>query len=136
MEKNNDIIRDNEIDTEIIPALVRKKIKSGMSTELSVKNTLDQITGTASVALSFSDINKFILASNNGSLYLLTNNKDIIFASDKLILDSLDRKLNLKEKLVLLRFHRLKLTVYFQSPCMIFNLKLVHLKILIKKNFH
>ena len=78
-EKNNDIIRDNEIDTEIIPALVRKKIKSGMSTELSVKNTLDQITGTASVALSFSDINKFILASNNGSLYLLTNNKDIIF---------------------------------------------------------
>lgn len=85
--------REYEIDTEIIPSLVRFEIKHGYSPRQSVVKTLQRIEGTASIALTFTDLNKFILATNNGSLYILTNSKDILyFASERSMLEKLLRK--------------------------------------------
>ena len=50
--------------------------------------------------MTFTDIQKFVLATNNGSLYILHNNKDIIyFASEKGILEGLIKKISLEEKI-------------------------------------
>ncbi len=99
-EQNLDLTRVNEIDTEVIPSLVRKELTNGFSLEKSVSNTFEKIDGTASVALTTNDLNKFVLATNNGSLYVIHNNKDIIyFASEKAILKKLVDKFNLKSKI-------------------------------------
>lgn len=99
-EQNLDLTRVNEIDTEVIPSLVRKELTNGFSLEKSVSNTLEKVDGTASIALTTNDLNMFVLATNNGSLYVIHNNKDIIyFASEKEILTKLVDKLNLKSKI-------------------------------------
>ena len=76
--------REHEIDTEVIPALVRMELNEGKSVEASVVNSIEKVFGTASIAMTFADIQKFVLATNNGSLYILHNNKDIVyFASER-----------------------------------------------------
>ena len=93
--KNKNLLRKYEIDSEILPTLVRKEINQGHSIEFSVKEVINKIYGTVSAALSFVDIEKFILATNNGSLYVLNNEKDIIyFASELYILKELSKKLS------------------------------------------
>jgi len=89
--------REHEIDTEVIPALVRMELDEGKSVESSVINSIKKILGTASVAMTFTDIEKFVLATNNGSLYILHNNRDIIyFASESGMLRDLVKKMSLK----------------------------------------
>jgi len=65
--------RKYEIDTEVIPALVRMDLNEGNSVESSVVNSIEKVFGTVSIAITFTDIQKFILATNNGSLYILNN---------------------------------------------------------------
>ena len=95
--QNPTLKREYEIDTEILLALIRNSINKGESIENSIKDVCSKIWGTASMALAFTDINKFSLSTNNGSLYILHNSKDILFfASEKFMLDSLieAKKLN------------------------------------------
>ncbi len=113
-EKNQDLVRENEIDTEIIPALVRKELTAGKSLETSVVNTINKVFGTASVALTTNDLNKFVLATNNGSLYILHNHKDIIyFASEKAMLAKLINKLDLEKKIGEVSLFQLKANSLF-----------------------
>jgi len=101
--------REHEIDTEVIPALVRMELNEGKTVVSSVVNTFEKIVGTASIAMTFTDIQKFVLATNNGSLYILHNNKDIIyFASERGMLNSLIKKMSLKDKIGSFELFQLK----------------------------
>lgn len=108
-EKNPNLNRQNEIDTEILPSLIREELKSKSSLDFAIKNTINKVFGTASVALAFNDLNKFALATNNGSLYIIHNNKDILyFASERAMLNGLIEKMSLKEKIGDFDFFQLK----------------------------
>ena len=61
-----------------------------------MKNTLKKVFGTASVALAFNDLNKFVLATNNGSLYVIHNKDIIYFASERAMLNGLIKKMSLE----------------------------------------
>ena len=105
---NTQLKRENEIDTEVLPSLIRDGLNSGSSVELSVKNTLKKVFGTASVALAFNDLNKFVLATNNGSLYVIHNKDIIYFASERAMLNGLIKKMSLEETIGKFDFFQLK----------------------------
>ena len=108
-ENHPSLVRENEIDTEVLPALIRMELNNGKSIESSVKNTINKVFGTASIAITFADLEKFVLATNNGSLYVIHNNKDIIyFASERAMLYGLIKKLSLQEKIGEFDFFQLR----------------------------
>ena len=78
-EAHHDLEREYEIDTEIVLALVRKYLGGGDALGKAVSRAIDDVFGTASVALGFIDLQAFVLATNNGSLYTLHNDRDILF---------------------------------------------------------
>lgn len=99
-EQHPKLVREHEIDTEVLPALIRMELNNGSGIKKAVVNTIDKVFGTASVALAFADLDKFVLATNNGSLYLLHNGKDIIyFASERAMLNGLIKKMSLEQKI-------------------------------------
>ena len=97
-KQNPGIKKKYDIDTEILLSLIRQEIKTGNSIEEAISNAVNKLEGTISIAISFNDFKKIILATNNGSLYIVSNNKDILFfASEKHILDKLIKKNNLNK---------------------------------------
>lgn len=81
------------IDTEIIPALIRKELVNRKDISQVFKHALNQLEGTYSIATMFNDLNQFVLATNNGSLYYLTdNNSYIVFASERFFLERLKKE--------------------------------------------
>jgi glutamine---fructose-6-phosphate transaminase (isomerizing) len=92
-KQHSDLKRDYLIDTEIIPALIRKELNSQNDLVRSCNDALGQLEGTYSIALMFQDLDQFVLATNNGSLYFISDNKDfIIFASESFFLDKLKKE--------------------------------------------
>ncbi|MBA31873.1 MAG: glucosamine 6-phosphate synthetase [Chloroflexi bacterium] len=97
-ERHPNINRENEIDTEVLLALIRLELKNNKSVKEAVSKSINKIFGTVSTALVFEDLDEFILATNNGSLYILYNNKDILFfASERSMLSEFEKKINLSE---------------------------------------
>lgn len=91
-ESHSELKRDYLIDTEIIPTLLREELKHQNDLAFSCNNVFSQIEGTYSIALMFQDLDQFVLATNNGSLYYLSDNKDlIVFASEKYFLEELKK---------------------------------------------
>lgn len=87
--------REYEIDTEVFLSILRFQLQSN-SLETAISETFNDTFGTVSIALAFNDLNRFVLASNNGSLYVLHNNKDILFfASEKYMLSQFVKKVDL-----------------------------------------
>jgi extradiol dioxygenase family protein len=85
--------REYFIDTEIIPALIRKEMQQQDNLVTACCNAFNQIIGTYSVAMMFNDLDQFILGTNNGSLYYLTDNENFItFTSEKYFLERLKRE--------------------------------------------
>ena len=107
-KKNPELNRKYEIDTEVLPSLIRNELNQKKSIELSIKNTLDKVFGTASVAIAFNDLSKFALATNNGSLYVIHRDDIIYFASERAMLNGLIDKLSLKNKIGDFEFFQLK----------------------------
>ncbi len=98
-KSNGDISRKFEVDTEIINSLFSKYLKITKSAESALKETLTQIEGSYSIALLDSDSNKFITATNTGSLYTLKCNEMFVFASEKYFLESFCKHFGLNEKI-------------------------------------
>jgi glutamine---fructose-6-phosphate transaminase (isomerizing) len=97
-EKHTNIKRENEIDTEVLLALVRSEIDINKSVEEAVKSSVEKVIGTVSVALVLDNLNKFVLCTNNGSLYMIHNNRDILFfASESFMLKEFEKKANLSQ---------------------------------------
>jgi glutamine---fructose-6-phosphate transaminase (isomerizing) len=85
--KYQDIRREYEIDTEVFLAIVRRRLEKGAGSCESVAEAVKEVFGTASVGLMFNDRAELVLATNNGSLYILTNYDDIlVFASEGFML--------------------------------------------------
>lgn len=98
-QANKELTRDYDIDTEIMPALIRKRLNDGESTIEAVSSTLKEIFGTVATAILFNDRPEFILATNNGSLYTLSDNKEIlVFASERYMLEEVLNSSVLKTK--------------------------------------
>jgi hypothetical protein len=89
-QKNPDITREFDVDTEIIASLVRKYVKTGSSLCNAVVETYSQIEGAASIAFFAADHDNLYLASNNGSLYFFVDKQKnfMAFASEKYMLFS------------------------------------------------
>jgi glutamine---fructose-6-phosphate transaminase (isomerizing) len=93
-EKHPQLKREYAIDTEIIPSLVRAGLENKKGLLAACNETFNQLAGTYSVAMMLSDYNEFIMATNNGSLYYITDDENyFVFASESYFLDRL-----LKEK--------------------------------------
>jgi glutamine---fructose-6-phosphate transaminase (isomerizing) len=89
-QQHPDLARTYSIDTEIIPALIRKQLKSSDDLVEACNKAFVQLEGTWSVAIMFHDLDQFLLATNNGSLYYITDsNSFITFASEGYFLEKL-----------------------------------------------
>ena len=95
-EKHPEIKRNYEIDTEVLLSLIRYNIQQNKSLEESVSSSINEVYGTVSTAMVFDNLNKFVLATNNSSLYTIHNNKDILFfASERNMLREFVKKVDL-----------------------------------------
>jgi hypothetical protein len=90
--------REFEVDTEVFIAIIKHHISEGKSISNAVQLAYQEIKGTASTAILFSEFNKVVLASNNASLYYAFNKEKgiLIFASENHILETAINELNLK----------------------------------------
>ncbi|MFN7013710.1 MAG: hypothetical protein ACK4ON_05520, partial [Bacteroidia bacterium] len=89
-----------EVDTEVFIAIIKHYIASGKSIIDAVQLAYQEIKGTASTAILFSEFNKVVLASNNASLYYAFNKEKgiLIFASENFILQTTINDLKLKQE--------------------------------------
>jgi asparagine synthetase B (glutamine-hydrolysing) len=84
------LTRAYDIDTEVMLALVAKYIGEGWDLASSVSKTLSEVVGTVATAMYVSAFNEFALATNNGSLYLLTDGRELLaFASERYFVSQL-----------------------------------------------
>jgi len=91
-QRHPDLERDYSIDTEIIPALIRKELKATDDLAEACNKAFVQLEGTWSIAIMFHDLDQFLLATNNGSLYYITDNESFItFASEGYFLERLKK---------------------------------------------
>lgn len=86
-----DLEKKFDVDTEVLLSLLQHFRNNGFSLVQAAKNTYGLIEGSASIAVTFDNINSVLLATNTGSLYSAKSRKgDIIaFASEKFILKQL-----------------------------------------------
>ena len=90
-KKHPELIREFRIDSEIILSLLDQSISQNQDNlEMAIKDSLNQLEGTYSIMAFFPRLNKILLATNNGSLYYLTDrNSYMIFGSESHYLDEL-----------------------------------------------
>ncbi len=93
-QKNPDLVREYDIDTEVFAALVRKYITNDFSLSESVENAMKDCFGTISTVMMFTDSHQIALATNNGSLYYAKiGDECIVFASELYILQQTAEKM-------------------------------------------
>ncbi|NDC31716.1 MAG: glucosamine 6-phosphate synthetase, partial [Bacteroidetes bacterium] len=69
-----------------------KHLKSTKDLAEACNKAFEQLEGTWSVAIMFHDLDQFVLATNNGSLYYITDNENFItFASEGYFLERLKK---------------------------------------------
>jgi hypothetical protein len=89
-KKQPEIKREYRIDTEIIPSMVRSGLQNNKGLLISCNEAFARLSGTFSVAMMFDDHNEFVLATNNGSLYYITDDENyFVFASESYFLEQL-----------------------------------------------
>ena len=88
--RHPEIQRTSEIDTEVMLALVRKYLREDWDVATAVSKTVNEIFGTVAAAFFIDDLNVLALATNNGSLYVFTNEIGLFaFASEEYFLRKL-----------------------------------------------
>jgi glutamine---fructose-6-phosphate transaminase (isomerizing) len=98
--ENSDLRRDFEIDTEILFSLIRKSINSEVPIVSSISGSVEKTIGTVSTVMVFEDTNEAVLTTNNGSLYILENNRDfLVFASEDYFLREFALKMDLRNQI-------------------------------------
>ncbi len=97
--RHSDIRRTYEIDTEVMLALVRKHIRAGWDASTAISKTITEIVGTVAAAFFVDDLDLLAVATNNGSLYVLTDEKGLFaFASEEYFLKRMVTKIGLDKK--------------------------------------
>lgn len=75
--------RRQEIDSEVIAAVVEHALAEGSSPEDAVREVLDRCKGIVACVVGLPKLGKLVLFSNNGSLYLGSTADGQIFASEQ-----------------------------------------------------
>lgn len=79
-KKFPDMKREFKIDSEVILSLLDSTISQNpVDLGKAIKDTLSQLEGTYSIMAFFPGIDKFLFATNNGSLYFLSDNRNYLF---------------------------------------------------------
>jgi glucosamine--fructose-6-phosphate aminotransferase (isomerizing) len=87
--KHGNLKREFEIDTEVALSIIHDNMANSDAAS-SVLKMMEEVFGTVSTAMLFNDRDEAVLATNNGSLYILTDNRELlIFASEKFMLETL-----------------------------------------------
>jgi len=84
--KNPNETRLTDLDSEMIPTLIRHGLNSGKTISEALQLLYNEISGMTSIALLLSDFNNLFLATNNGSLYYISSPEFFVFASERYIL--------------------------------------------------
>jgi len=86
-ERSNGLFPRAEVDTEVIAALMTRYRAEGATPAAAISSTFGDIYGETSIAAFLNDTNALYLATNTGSLYVVTNAaKDaLFFASEEAI---------------------------------------------------
>jgi hypothetical protein len=75
--------RTQEIDTEIIAALIQHELDEGRSPEAAAQEVLERCKGVVACVVGLPVLGKLLLFSNNGSLYLGSVKSGQVFASEQ-----------------------------------------------------
>ena len=96
-KENPDILRESELDSELLFSLLRKNLQQAGSVIGTTNMTYKKIYGMSSIAYVLNEYDNLFLATNNGSLYYVkSKNEDaFIFASEYHILKILIKNLKL-----------------------------------------
>ena len=95
-ERHSDIQRSYEIDTEIILSLFRKHLSQGWQISTALSRTIQSLFGTVATALFMEESSTLALATNNGSLYVLTDRARLFaFGSEEYFLKELSKRMAL-----------------------------------------
>jgi glucosamine--fructose-6-phosphate aminotransferase (isomerizing) len=115
--KYNDLKRLYDIDTEIVPSLIRHKINQNNSLIDAIASSCKMLQGTYSLGIQFADFQKFVLTTNNGSVYYTSVDNDVfIFASERFIIHQL-----LKEKEIDNIFSKSKIHQLLPNQILLFD---------------
>jgi predicted glutamine amidotransferase len=87
-QKHPELTKTCDVDSEIIFALLRNTLNKSSQLATAITETYQELYGVASIACVFNDLDKAVLATNNGSLYYSydQNKRGFIFASESHIL--------------------------------------------------
>jgi glutamine---fructose-6-phosphate transaminase (isomerizing) len=92
--KFSNLKRYAEVDTELIPALLKLYDDSNLEIPVAINKLLSEIRGTLTAAIVYSDRNLIVLTTNNGSLYYTDDKDCLLFASEKQILQAICTKID------------------------------------------
>ena len=93
-----DIQQKHEIDTEVLLSLVRRHLREGQELKSAISKAVNEVFGTVAAAFYLDDLNQFAIATNNGSLYVLTGEKGFFaFASEEYFLTKLAETMGLDD---------------------------------------
>ncbi len=93
--------RQAEVDTEALLRLIELHMERGASMIAAARQAFSAVKGTASIAALSAARDAVLLATNNGSLYVICDEAAgaILFASERVILEQLLRKSALRGRL-------------------------------------
>jgi glucosamine--fructose-6-phosphate aminotransferase (isomerizing) len=99
--RHRELVRESEVDTEVLVSLVRSDFDRTGDLAGATQRAFAEIQGAASVAFLFDSLDALLLATNTGSLHVLTNERRtfLAFASERFILQRLERELDLGKRL-------------------------------------
>jgi len=87
-------LRQYDIDTEVLLALFRHYDRQGASTAVSISQAINRVVGTVSAACLLDDRPELVVATNNGSLHVMTDEASLfVFASERYMLEQFKKRL-------------------------------------------
>ena len=94
-EKYPTLSRQFQVDTEVVPAVLNHFIKEEQcSPNKSIQKLYAEIVGNTTLAITFQEFNNIVLATNNGSLWILEDKVSgyLVFGSESYICQQLKSK--------------------------------------------
>lgn len=70
---NPQLVRHADVDTEVLPALLRDQLAKGADLFEAVGDVMSMVEGEASIALLLADADVMVLATNTGSLFTVSS---------------------------------------------------------------
>lgn len=82
-QQHPSLVRNAQVDTEIIPAILNELLEKGHSLSDSLHKTFEQLKGEISVGILLDKLDVMVLYSNTGSLFTIVSDEAMAFVSEK-----------------------------------------------------